>query len=174
MPGRGLALAALTALLDQASKLWVLCYFGEAGCADHLVPITWFFDFVLTCNRGISFGLYNRPGEPAFGFWVFSVIAAIIVLALLIWLFRVSSTLLAAAIGLVIGGAVGNVIDRLRLGGVIDFLYFHVGAWDWPAFNLADSAICLGVAAMLLDSLLFRRAASPAKGREDRIRKARC
>ena len=163
----GLAVAAVAALLDQASKLWVLRYFGETGCANHLVPVTSFFDFVLTCNRGVSFGFFNQPGEPALGFWVFSAFATIIVLALVVWLFRVRSLLLAVAIGLVIGGAIGNVIDRLRLGAVVDFLYFHVGAWYWPAFNLADSAICLGVAAMLLDGLLSRRDAPQAKGRED-------
>ena len=86
---------------------------------------------------------------------------------LVYWLSRIGSTFLAVAIGLIIGGAVGNVIDRLRFGGVIDFLYFHAGSWYWPAFNLADSAICLGVAAMLLDGLLLRRAPSAAKGRED-------
>ena len=166
MPGRGLAVAALAALLDQVSKLWVLRFFGEAGCANHrIVPVTSFFDLVLTCNRGVSFGFFNRPGEPALGFWVFSVIATIVVIALVVWLFRVRSTFLAIAIGLVIGGAIGNVIDRLRLGAVVDFLYFHAGAWYWPAFNLADSAICLGVAAMLLDGLLLRRAAPQAKGR---------
>jgi signal peptidase II len=89
------------------------------------------------------------------------------VIALAVWLFRVRSALLAIAIGLVIGGAIGNVVDRLRLGAVVDFLYFHAGAWYWPAFNLADSAICLGVAAMLLDGLLLRRAAPQAKGKED-------
>ena len=163
----GLAVAAVAALLDQASKLWVLRYFGETGCANHLVPVTSFFDFVLTCNRGVSFGFFNQPGDPALGFWVFSVLATVIVLALVVWLFRVRSAFLAIAIGLVIGGAIGNVIDRLRLGAVVDFLYFHVGAWYWPAFNLADSAICLGVAAMLLDGLLLRRAVPQAKGKED-------
>ncbi len=73
------------------------------------------------------------------------------------WLSRVGSEALALAIGLIIGGAVGNVIDRLRFGGVVDFLYFHIGAWYWPAFNFADSAICIGVAVMLLDGLLTRR-----------------
>jgi len=163
----GFAVAAITALLDQVSKLWVLRYFGEAGCADHLVPVTSFFDFVLTCNRGVSFGMFNQPGDPALAFWVFSVLATVVVLALVVWLFRVRSAFLAIAIGLVIGGAIGNVVDRLRLGAVIDFLYFHAGAWYWPAFNLADSAICLGVAAMLLDGLLLRRAAPQAKGKED-------
>jgi signal peptidase II len=163
----GLGVAALAALLDQLSKLWVLRYFGEAGCASHMVPVTSFFDFILTCNRGVSFGMFNQPGEPALGFWIFSVIATIVVIALIVWLFRVRSALLAVAIGLIIGGAIGNVVDRLRLGGVVDFLYFHAGAWYWPAFNLADSAICLGVAAMLLDGLLLRRAAPQAKGKED-------
>jgi signal peptidase II len=163
----GLAVAALAALLDQASKLWVLRYFGEPGCANHLVPVTSFFDFVLTCNRGISFGFFNQPGQPGLGFLIFAVFATAVVVALAVWLYRVRSAFLAVAIGLIIGGAIGNVIDRLRLGGVVDFLYFHAGAWYWPAFNFADSAICLGVAAMLLDGLLSRRVAPQAKGRED-------
>ena len=163
----GLAVAALAALLDQASKLWVLRYFGEPGCANHLVPVTSFFDFVLTCNRGISFGFFNQPGQPGLGFLIFAVFATAVVVALAVWLYRVRSAFLAVAIGLIIGGAIGNVIDRLRLGGVVDFLYFHAGAWYWPAFNFADSAICLGVAAMLLDGSLSRRVAPQAKGRED-------
>ena len=73
------------------------------------------------------------------------------------WLSRVSSPLLAIAIGLIVGGAVGNVVDRIRHGAVVDFLDFHIGYWHWPAFNLADSAICLGVAMMLLDGLLLHR-----------------
>jgi signal peptidase II len=167
MVALGLAVAALVALLDQLSKLWVLRYFGETACASHFVPVTSFFDFVLTCNRGVSFGMFNQPGDPALGFWIFSIVATIVVLALVVWLFRVRSAFLATAIGLVVGGAIGNVVDRLRLGAVVDFLYFHAGAWYWPAFNLADSAICLGVAAMLLDGLLLRRAAPQAKGKED-------
>jgi signal peptidase II len=90
---------------------------------------------------------------------VFSLAAAAIVAVLLYWLSRVVSPFLAVAIGLIIGGAIGNVIDRLRLGAVVDFLDFHVGYLHWPAFNLADSAICIGVAAMLLDGLLLRREA---------------
>src|SRR5437588_9328333 len=163
----GLAVAALAALLDQVSKLWVLQYFGASGCVSRMMPVTSFFDLVLTCNRGVSFGFFNQPGQPALGFWIFSVLAALVVIALVVWLFRVRSPLLDVTIGLVIGGAIGNVIDRLRLGAVVVFLYFHVGSWYWPAFNLADSAICLGVAAMLLDGLLLRRLPPQAKGRED-------
>ena len=75
------------------------------------------------------------------------------------WLSRVTSPFLGVAIGLIIGGAIGNVIDRIRLGAVVDFLDFHLGTLHWPAFNIADSAICIGVGAMLLDGLLLRREA---------------
>ncbi|HEV8030375.1 MAG TPA: signal peptidase II [Stellaceae bacterium] len=165
MLGRGLAAAAIAAVLDQASKAMVLAYFGETGCATtHRAVATSFLDLVLTCNHGVSFGLFDRTGLSGL---VFSIGAALVVLLLIFWLSRIRVTFLAIAIGLIIGGAIGNVVDRLRFGGVIDFLYFHAGSWYWPAFNLADSAICLGVAAMLLDGLLLRRAAPSAKGREN-------
>jgi signal peptidase II len=164
MLGRGLAAAVLAAVLDQVSKAMVLGYFGETGCAPHRSVVNSFLDLVLTCNRGVSFGLFDNAGLNGV---VFAVGATFVVLLLIFWLSRVRATFLAIAIGLIIGGAIGNVIDRLRFGGVIDFLYFHAGAWYWPAFNLADSAICLGVAAMLLDGLLLRRAAPPAKEGED-------
>lgn len=164
MLGRGIAVAVAAAVLDQASKAAVLAFFGEDSCALHRLRVTPFLDLVLTCNAGVSFGLFNRAG---LGSLVFSVFAALVVVVLLVWLSRVRATLLAVAIGLIIGGAIGNVIDRLRLGAVVDFLYFHAGSWYWPAFNLADSAISVGVAAMLLDGLLSRRAALQAKGRDD-------
>src|SRR5437868_14069565 len=123
----GLAVAALAALLDQVSKLWVLQYFGESGCANRMMPVTSFFDFVLTCNRGISFGFFNQPGQPSLGFWIFSVFATLVVLILVVWLYRVHSVFLAIGIGLIIGRAIGNVVDRLRLGAVVEFLYCHVG-----------------------------------------------
>jgi signal peptidase II len=156
---RGLAVAAVVAVLDQLSKAAVLHFFGESGCAVHHHSVTWFFDLVLTCNTGISFGLFNRSD---LGSLVFAVAGAAIIVVLLLWLRRVRGILMAVALGFVIGGAVGNVIDRLRFDGVIDFLYFHAGSWGWPAFNLADSAICLGVVAILLDGLLSRREAPPA------------
>jgi signal peptidase II len=161
---RGLAVAVVVAVLDQLSKAWVLNFFGETGCAAHYFPVTWYFDLVLTCNTGISFGLFNRSG---LGSLVFATVGAVIVAVLLFWLSRVGGNLMAVALGLVIGGAVGNIIDRLRFDGVIDFLYFHVGAWGWPAFNLADAAICLGVALILLDGMLSRRAAPQAMRGED-------
>ncbi len=120
--------------------------------------VTPFFNLVLTYNRGMSFGLFNTAGSGGgVNALVFSLVAAAIVAGLAWWLSRVRSPFLAVAIGLIIGGAVGNVADRVRLGAVVDFLDFHVGSWHWPAFNLADSAICIGVAAMLLDGLLLHR-----------------
>jgi signal peptidase II len=151
----GLSLAAIVVLLDQLSKLWVV---ERLTASRPFLHITEFFDIVLVRNRGVSFGLFNN--DAAINGIVFSLLAAVIVVVLLVWLWRAPGTLLPAAIGLVIGGAIGNVIDRLRLGSVVDFLDFHLGAWHWPAFNLADAAICIGVGLMVIDGLLGRRGAS--------------
>jgi len=156
MLARGLAAAAAVVIIDQLSKAAVLGFFAGSppGAQKVVAP---FFNLVLTYNRGISFGLFNTPG--GMNALLFPLLAAVIVTMLTFWLRRVESLFLAVAIGLVIGGAVGNVIDRIRFGAVVDFLDFYVAAWHWPAFNVADSAICLGVAAMLLDGLLLRREA---------------
>src|SRR5207237_743134 len=108
-------------------------------------------------QRGRRLGFFSAPGGT--NVVLFTLLAAVVVTMLIVWLRRVENPFLAVAIGLVIGGAVGNVIDRVRLGAVVDFLDFYIGGWHWPAFNAADSAICLGVAAMLLDGLLLRREA---------------
>lgn len=151
----GLAVAIVVVILDQLSKAAILGFFAAHPFSEPLTP---FFSLVLGYNRGMSFGFFNA-GASGLNALIFSLVAAAIVVALIWWLVRVTSPFLAVAIGLIIGGAVGNVIDRLRLGAVVDFLDFHVGLWHWPAFNLADSAICVGVAAMLLDGLLLRRQA---------------
>jgi signal peptidase II len=153
---RGLAAAAIVVLLDQLSKAAIRSLFA-GGALGERETVTSFFNLALTYNRGISFGLFNQgTGLNAV---LFSFAAAAIVAVLIYWLTRAASPLLALAIGLVIGGALGNVIDRLRLGAVVDFLDFHIGALHWPAFNVADSAICIGVAAMLLDGMVMRREA---------------
>lgn len=154
----GLATAIIVAVLDQLSKAAILAHFAGRGFdADRITP---FFNVVLTLNRGMSFGLFNTgPGASGgtLNTVLFSLAAVIIVAGLIYWLKRVSSPLLGIAIGLIVGGAIGNVVDRIRHGAVVDFLDFHMGYWHWPAFNLADSAICLGVALMLFDGLLLRR-----------------
>jgi signal peptidase II len=156
MLARGLAVAITVVALDQLSKAAVRGYFAGRAAGEH-ENITSFFNIDLIYNRGMSFGLFNGAG--GLSALLFSLVAAAIVTVLIYWLSRVESPLLAVAIGLIIGGAIGNVIDRIRLGAVVDFLDFHAGSWHWPAFNVADSAICIGVAAMLLDGLLLRREA---------------
>jgi len=154
---RGLAVAALVAIADQLSKAWVLGFFAERQPSDRMVPVTGFFNLVLTWNRGMSFGLFNS--DAALNALIFTVIAAAIVSGLVVWLRRAREPLIGVAIGLVIGGAIGNVVDRLWRGAVVDFLDFHLGDWHWFAFNLADAAICIGVGLMVIDSLLGRREA---------------
>ena len=150
----GLVLAALVIVLDQISKVALLMTMQELG-GGRFIEVTSFFSIVQVMNRGVSFGMFN-DAQSELGGVVFSLLAAAIVVMLLVWLWRARSTIIAIGTGLVIGGAVGNVIDRLRLGAVVDFLDFHLGAWHWPAFNVADSAICIGVALLVLDGLLGR------------------
>ncbi|HZT50696.1 MAG TPA: signal peptidase II [Stellaceae bacterium] len=151
----GLAIAVVVALADQASKAWVLKFFDQHPGAP-LAPVTSYFNLVLTMNRGMSFGLFSSGAINAL---IFALVAAAIVAALLAWLARTGDPLLRSAIGLVIGGAVGNVADRLVRGAVVDFLDFHLGALHWFAFNLADAAISVGVALMVIDGLRSRREA---------------
>jgi signal peptidase II len=169
MIGRGISAALVVVAVDQFSKNLVLKGFGEPECVQQPgVQITQFFDFVLTCNHGMSFGVFNSGQGLSVPLFSLAVVA--IVGVLVFWLSRVRTDILACAIGLIIGGAVGNLIDRLwGSHGVIDFLYFHLGSWYWPAFNVADSAICVGVFIMLLDGLLSRRRELQAR-REDDLR----
>ena len=153
MLARGLAAALVVALADQLSKLWILRLFA-AHPDERVMPVAPFLNLALTWNRGMSFGLFDN--DDRLNAVVFTVLAAIIVLGLVIWLARVRQTLLALAIGCVIGGAIGNVADRLLRGAVVDFLDFHLGRWHFYVFNLADSAISVGVGLMVLDSLLAR------------------
>ena len=155
---RGFAAAIGVAILAQLSKAAILRYCAPGDCSlPRREPITPFLNLVLTYNRGMSFGLFNQGA--GLNVLLFSLIAAAIVAVLVYWLSRVESPFVAVSIGLVIGGAIGNVIDRIRLGAVVDVLDFYIESWHWPAFNVADSAICVGVGAMLLDGLLLRREA---------------
>ena len=150
----GLAVAALVAIIDQLAKGWVVGALGGTG--ERLRAVAPFLNVTLTMNRGMSFGLFNDGTANAL---IFTALAAAIVAALLVWLARTNEALLRCAIGLVVGGAVGNVADRLARGAVVDFLDFHLGAVHWFAFNLADAAISVGVALMVIDGLRGRREA---------------
>jgi signal peptidase II len=149
-PGVIAAVAVLA--LDQASKLWLLRVFdiGHRGA----VKVTPFFDLVLAWNTGISYGWFQN--ESAAGQAVLLAIKVVAVIILAIWMARSRTLIATIALGLIIGGAVGNAIDRFAYGAVVDFALFHVqigeNTFNWYVFNLADVAIVAGVAALLYDS----------------------
>jgi signal peptidase II len=150
----GLMIAVITCLVDQALKLWLIFVFrlGARG-AYALTP---FLDLVLTWNTGISYGLLQQHGP--FGQWALLALKAVAVALLWIWLARTGTRLTALGLGLIIGGALGNALDRLLYGAVADFVLFHIrtASWsfNWYVFNLADAAIVAGVAALLYESLI--------------------
>ena len=148
----GLALAAVVLVLDQASKWWLLEIVGMPFRPP--IVVTPFFNLVMVWNRGVSFGLFAH--EDALMPYVLSGVAIAVSTGLFVWLSRADRRWIAVALGLVIGGAVGNVIDRLRFGAVADFFDLHVAGWHWPAFNVADAAIVVGVAMILADGLFGR------------------
>ncbi|HEX2449291.1 MAG TPA: signal peptidase II [Methyloceanibacter sp.] len=145
----GLGIAALTVLIDQAHKAWML-YVYDIG-AKGTVVLTPFFDLVLVWNQGISYGLL--PQESALGRLGLILFAFGASLALAVWLARLDSRLAAASIGLIIGGAIGNAIDRIVYGAVADFFSLHALGLQWYVFNIADTAIVAGVVGLLYDSL---------------------
>jgi signal peptidase II len=155
----GLAAALMTAACDQAIKLWLVFVFDLE--ARGLVRLTPFLDLVLIWNRGISYGLFQQDGP--FGQWVLLALKAVAVALLWIWLSRSDSRLTALSLGLIIGGAIGNAIDRLVYGAVADFVLLHLTtasfSFKWYVFNLADTAIVAGVAGLLYDSVGGHRAA---------------
>jgi signal peptidase II len=151
----GLGIAGIVLALDQTSKWVILAWLMDR---PGIVPVTGFFNLVLVWNRGVSFGLF--PAEGALGPWIWIGFASIVTLVLLVLLYRTRSIATGIAYGLIAGGAVGNAIDRGRFGAVVDFLDFHVLGWHWPAFNVADSGISVGVVVLILLSL-FQKAEAP-------------
>jgi signal peptidase II len=152
----GAAVAAVTLILDQLTKLWLI--FGFDLGSRGLVRLAPMLDLVLTWNTGISYGLFSGVGR-----WVLFGVTLAAVALLAIWLARAGSRLAAVALGLIIGGAVGNAIDRLAYGAVADFVLFHITTANWQfrwyVFNLADAAIVAGVAGLLYEALFPGRAA---------------
>jgi signal peptidase II len=145
-----LLLSALIVLADQASKSWITSHYGEFEFTT-VLPV---LDITRMHNVGAAFSFL--AGASGWQRWLFIGLALTVSVGIVVWLYRMprSHGLLAAGLSLVLGGAVGNVIDRIRLGAVVDFIHFH---WDrayFPAFNIADSAITVGAACLLLDALL--------------------
>ena len=149
----GIVAAAAVCAADQASKLYLLFVYDLPNRAPlRLGPL---FDFVFVRNKGISYGVFQTQGELAQWLLLGFKVAAVIALAL--WLTRARDRLTALSLGLIIGGAIGNAIDRFAYGWVFDFVYFHVRTsgfrFDWYVFNLADVAIVAGVAGLLYESV---------------------
>ncbi len=155
----GLAVAVAAAAIDQAAKLWLLFIYDLGGRG--IVTLTPFLDLLLTWNTGISYGLFRQEGP--LGQWALLALKAIAVVLLWIWLSRAASKLTALSLGLIIGGAIGNAIDRFAYGAVADFVLFHVTtesfSFNWYVFNLADVAIVAGVVGLLYETLMGSSAA---------------
>lgn len=154
----GLAAIIVAFVFDQATKLMALATL-ERGSAQSVLP---FFDLRLSFNQGISFSMFAETfaGRPLLLAGMTLFIVALFALLLI----RSTARWEAVAFGLIIGGALGNALDRIRLGAVVDFLDFHVGGWHWPAFNLADAAIAVGVIVLLAITSLGKNDGSASRG----------
>lgn len=157
-----LAVAATWYIIDQATKWWILNHLMNPPAAIGLTP---FFNIVLGWNTGVSFGLFGGLGVPA---WIFVAFAIAMSAALLVWLGRANVPFVRVAIGLIVGGALGNATDRLRRGAVPDFLDFHLGNWHWPAFNMADVGVVCGTSLLMLHFVTQPGRANTASTQEER------
>jgi len=153
----GLAAAIVVLVADQASKWWVLNGLDLPALGQVvLLPV---LNLTMVMNPGVTFGLLRGLGF--WGHYGLAGIALVVVAMLFLWLRRAGGALSAIAIGGIMGGAVGNVIDRLRFDAVVDFIHFHLGDWNWYVFNVADSAIVCGVAALILESQFQKKPKEP-------------
>ena len=149
----GLIIALVTLIADQAHKVWMLEVL-QIGLGDR-ITVTSFLDLVYVANTGISYGWLSLESQN--GQFLLAGFAVLASIALAIWLFWIDNALLAVAIGLIMGGAIGNAIDRVRLGAVADFYSVHVGNFYWYVFNIADVAIVAGVIGLLYDAFILSR-----------------
>ncbi len=158
----GAVVAVLVLAADQGSKYWILNVLDLPRLGQVVVlPV---LNLTMVWNQGVTFGLLRGVGT--LGPVLLTVVALAVVAALIVWLRRAETALVAGALGAVAGGAVGNVIDRLRYGAVVDFIHAHAFGWSWYVFNVADAAIVCGVAALVLDNLFPK---SRKDGRKDRL-----
>ncbi|GBQ61915.1 lipoprotein signal peptidase [Ameyamaea chiangmaiensis NBRC 103196] len=146
--GLGALLFVLVLAADQFSKYWILSVYDLP--AKRSVAILPFLNFTMVWNHAVTFGMFGHSGA---GPLLFAAVALAVVCALAVWMSRTADPLVAAALGAICGGAIGNVVDRLRFGAVVDFIHAHAFGWSWYVFNVADSAIVCGVGVLLLTSL---------------------
>jgi len=148
---KGIIIVVLTLLFDQINK-WHMINVVKVSVEP--LKINPFFNLVMVWNNGISFGMFQNS---EYGHIIFSIIALIIVVALFLWMKRTKSIIEATSIGLVIGGATGNVIDRFNYGAVADFYDFHINDFHWPAFNIADMAVFIGAVMLCICTIFCRQ-----------------
>ncbi len=147
----GLGTAFVILLLDQASKYYVLNHV----LADYgVIGYSSFFNLVRAWNTGVSFSMFNNWGS--LGVVLLSLVALCIVAFLIYWLYTETDKIIQLSLGFIIGGAIGNVADRIRLGAVFDFLDFHISGHHWPAFNVADSFICIGATLIIIRTIYLK------------------
>jgi signal peptidase II len=144
----GIWIVALVFLADQALKLWLL--FGLRLAEEGPFQLAPFLEIVLAWNRGISYGLFQQSTD--FGRWALVAISIVAAIWLGRWLWRADDRLTVVSLALIIGGALGNGLDRIVYGAVVDFVHVHVGSFSWYIFNIADAAIVFGVLGLLYES----------------------
>jgi signal peptidase II len=157
----GAVIATVVLVADQATKLLVL--FGLSLDPGDRLPLTPFADLVLTYNRGISYGLFPQDGE--LGRWALVVLSISAAVLFTIWMLQSRSVIVVIALSLLVGGALGNALDRMVYGAVVDFVSLHAFGWRWYVFNLADMAIVAGVIGLLYDAVVGSATKSPPSGR---------
>lgn len=155
----GLKVALLLLLVDQATKLALI--YGTHLRLTYPWPVLPFLDITVVWNRGISYGLFQQNSE--LGRWILTGIKLLAAIILFFWLKKAETRLEAIGIGLIIGGAIGNAIDRILHGAVFDFVHFHIGSFSWYVFNVADAAIVIGVILMVASPFLGLSNRSDAK-----------
>ncbi len=165
MPRLGFAIAAITFCIDWAVKLYFLYGLDFINLNEGQgFEVTSFFNIIMVWNPGVSFGLF--PAESDAGRYFLIGFAFVVIVILAFWMFQAANRWLAIALGLIIGGASGNVVDRIVYGKVADFFHFYIGDWHWYVFNIADAAIVVGVGLLIIDSLF---GSEPAKQERERV-----
>ncbi len=143
-------IALLIVIFDQLTKAIVLSNFTPPA----VLPVFPFFNLVLVMNKGVSFSMFSSDAEwmP----WVLTGIGSLITIGIAYWLYIEKNILLKTALALILGGAIGNIIDRIRFGAVVDFLDFHAFGYHWPSFNIADTMICIGATILIIESIFSK------------------
>ncbi|MZR29265.1 signal peptidase II [Sneathiella litorea] len=146
----GLFIASIIIAVDQISKMYLIDLMARHPGG---IEVTSFFNLVMVWNRGVSFGMFAGDNMR----WILVAVASVISVVVFFWLRKATNQILSIGLGLVLGGAIGNIIDRIRFGAVADFFDFDLIIMRWPAFNVADMAIVVGVIAILLENLFQGR-----------------